>query len=203
MVWQRSEKDVKDILASPSAGKVDTNFPHTTVNAIIDSNLPPAEKSYHRIYNDVSTIMAGSFETTASVLRLVFFHVFSNREILDRLRAELKSASIPSDPNAADWSTLEKLPYLTAVLMEGMRLSPAISARMQRIAPDRDLVYGAWSIPAGTPVSMTQMLIHEDESLYPEPKRFDPERWMDPEARKKVEKTYAPFSRGTRVCLGM
>ena len=147
--------------------------------------------------------MAAGFETTASVLRLIFFHVFSNPEILGRLRAELASASIPADPNAVDLSALEKLPYLTAILMEGLRLSPAISARMQRIAPDRDLVYGAWRIPAGTPVGMTAVLLHEDESLYPEPKRFNPERWMDLEARKKAEKTYAPFSRGTRVCLGM
>jgi cytochrome P450 len=147
--------------------------------------------------------MAAGFETTASVLRLIFFHVFSNPEILGRLRAELASASIPADPNAVDLSALEKRPYLTAILMEGLRLSPAISARMQRIAPDRDLVYGAWRIPAGTPVGMTAVLLHEDESLYQEPKRFNPERWMDLEARKKAEKTYAPFSRGTRVCLGM
>lgn len=61
----------------------------------------------------------------------------------------------------------------------------------------------AWRIPAGTPVGMTTMLMHEDKSLYPEPKRFKPERWMEIEARRKAEKTYAPFSRGTRVCLGM
>jgi cytochrome P450 len=147
--------------------------------------------------------MAAGFETTASVLRLVFFHVFSNPEILSRLRAELISASIPSGYDAIDASKLEKLPYLTSVIKEGMRLSPAISARMQRIAPDRDIIYGSWRIPAGTPVAMTTVLMREDETLYPEPKRFNPERWMDLEKRKKAEKTCAPFSRGTRVCLGM
>lgn len=74
---------------------------------------------------------------------------------------------------------------------------------MARIAPDRDLVYGEWRISAGTPVGMTTLLMHTDKALYPDPKRFDPDRWMDLDARKKADKTYAPFSRGTRICLGM
>lgn len=87
--------------------------------------------------------------------------------------------------------------------MEGMRLSPAIGSRMARIAPDRDLFYGAWRIPAGTPVGMTTILMHTDKTLYPDPLKFNPDRWMDVEARKKLDRTYAPFSRGTRICLGM
>lgn len=147
--------------------------------------------------------MAAGFETTGSVLRLIFLHVYSSPEILGRLRAELISAAIPSDPSAVEVSKLKQLPYMTAILMECIRLSPATSSRMQRFAPDRDLVYESWRIPAGTPVGMTLLLLHEDESLFPEPKRFLPERWVIPEARKKAEKTYAPFSRGTTVCLGM
>ncbi|KUI53174.1 Trichodiene oxygenase [Cytospora mali] len=49
---------------------------------------------------------------------------------------------------------------------------------------------------------MTVFLMHTDEALYPEPMRFDPERWVGA-ARKTSEKTFAPFSRGTRICLGM
>ncbi len=98
---------------------------------------------------------------------------------------------------------LEQLPYMTSVLMEGLRLSPAIGTRMARIASDRDLVYGEWIIPAGTPVGMITVRMHMDETLYPDPKRFDPERRMHRSFRKKVEKVYAPFSRGTRNCIGM
>lgn len=145
------------------------------------------------------------FETTASLLRLVIYNVFSNTDILTRLRAELtEAAARSSSPDGSiPLQTFEQLPYLTAVLMEGMRLSPAIASRSQRIAPDRDLIYGKYHIPAGTPVGMTVLLMHTDERLYPDPHRFQPERWVDPEARKKAEKTYAPFSRGTRICLGM
>lgn len=87
--------------------------------------------------------------------------------------------------------------------MEAMRLSPALGTRLQRIAPDRDLIYDKWVIPAGTPVGMTALFMHMDEKLYPDPEKFDPERWVDVESRKRHEKVYAPFSRGSRICLGM
>ena len=104
--------------------------------------------------------------------------------------------------------------------MEGLRLSPAAASRLQRVAPDRELVYPQgnldgkgqqvkkeWVIPRGTPVGMTQILMHLDESVYgQDAKDFNPERWMDEDFKKRVaggERMWAPFSRGSRNCLGM
>lgn len=101
--------------------------------------------------DDVATVTGAGFETTASVMRLVLYHVYSNPEMLQRLRAELDEAT-SKPPGKMDVKTLEQLPYLTSLIMEGMRLSPAIGSRMARIAPDRDLFYGDLRITAGTPV---------------------------------------------------
>jgi cytochrome P450 len=176
--------------------------PRTIVHEILDSNLPAKDKEFDRVFDDVATVTGAGFETTASVLRLIIFHVFNDAEILQRLRKELHSASICSS-DVADLKKLEQLPYLTSILMEGMRLSPAIASRSARIAPDRDLTYGEWRIPAGTPIGMTTLLMHTHETLYPNPLHFNPDRWMDLDTRRKTDKTYAPFSRGTRICLGM
>lgn len=158
------------------------------------------------MFDDVATITGAGFETTASVMRLIIFHIFSDAEILERLRAELATTVREHPPSAdanIDIKTLEKCLYLTSVLMEGMRLSPAIGSRMARIAPDRDIFYGDWRVPAGTPVGMTTILMHTDKTLYSEPFKFNPDRWMSNQARKKLDRVYAPFSRGTRICLGM
>ena len=92
---------------------------------------------------------------------------------------------------------------MTAVLMEGLRPSPGIATRIPRVTPDRNLVYDKWVIPKGTPVGMTALLMHLDGDIYPNPKSFDPDKWTDLDTRKRYEKIYAPFSRGTRSCLGM
>ncbi|KAK8017144.1 hypothetical protein PG991_008220 [Apiospora marii] len=195
------ERDTKEILRSSEAREEEESR-RTIVHEIMDSKLPPAEKKFERVMFDVTTVTGAGNETTAGVLRLIMYHVFANPAILRRLRAELDEAVA-----LVDLKALEQLPYLTSVIMEGMRLSPAIGSRSARIAPDRDLVYGegrrALRIPAGTPVGMTTILMHTDEALYPAPLSFDPDRWMDLEARRRLDKTYAPFSKGTRMCLGM
>ncbi|KAI0391547.1 cytochrome P450 [Xylariaceae sp. FL0594] len=191
---EETRQDTHNLMAQATR----TTGRRTIVDEIMDSKLPPSEKTEARVYDDASTVTGAGFETTASVLRLVIFNVFSNSDILQRLRGELASCS-----GTLDLKTLERLPHLTAVLMEGLRLSPAIGTRMARISPDKDISYKQWRIPAGTPVAMTLVLMHSDETLYPDPHRFDPERWMDPERRRRLEKAFAPFSRGTRVCLGM
>ncbi|KAK5992086.1 N-acetyltryptophan 6-hydroxylase ivoC [Cladobotryum mycophilum] len=194
------------ICPPPSAAIDDKAPPRTIIHEILESSLPPTEKTSDRINDEVSTITGAAFETSAATLRLILYYVYGDAKILRRLRAELATATKGHNTtNTADLdvAAFEQLPYLTAVIMEGLRLSPGIATRMARIAPDRDLEYREWRIPAGTPVGMTTLLMHTDEQIYPEPKSFEPERWIDMDVRRKANKTYAPFARGTRICLGM
>ncbi|KAK3329992.1 cytochrome P450 [Apodospora peruviana] len=206
MRWAKSneEETARLLEVAASSDGANSRSERTIVHEIVDSNLPPEDKTLTRVFSDVVTVTGAGFETTASVLRLVLYHVYTNSKMLARLRAELAGVSSVPNEVVQGLRTVEQLPYLTAVLMEGMRMSPALGTRLQRIAPDRDLVYdGRWRIPAGTPVGMTTLFMHMDEKLYKNPRTFDPERWVDPEARKAAEKIYAPFSRGSRICLGM
>ncbi|KAI0154616.1 cytochrome P450, partial [Xylariaceae sp. FL1272] len=172
------------------------------VQAILTSKLPDSDKTFERIFEDLSTIMGAGVETTAGVLRMMLFHTYTSPTILSHLRSEL--ATIPSLTTDVSLKALEKLPYLTAVLHEGLRLSPAVATRMSRIAPDRDLFYQNLRIPAGTPVGMTTLLMHTDEDVFPDPMRFDPGRWLEGgEMKKTMPNGFAPFGRGTRVCVGM
>lgn len=171
------------------------------IHAIVHSDLPEAEKSFQRVFEEVMTVTGAAFETTASALRLILYHVYTNHEILRRLREEIAPLS-HSASNLIPLKQLEQLPYLTAVLTEGMRLSPAVASRAARVT-DKDLFYEKWRIPAGTPVGMTTLLIHTDETLYPDPMRFNPDRWLVSGVGRATASKYAPFGRGTRICLGM
>lgn len=171
------------------------------VHAIVKSDLPPAEKSFQRIHEEVATVTGAGFETSANALRLILFHVYTNDAILGRLREEISSLTTESS-EPLTLRQLEQLPCLTGVLMEGLRLSPGVASRAARIT-DKDLAYNDWCIPAGTPVGMTTILIHTDQKLYPNPMSFNPDRWIDQGARTAAVSKFAPFSRGTRICLGM
>jgi len=196
------ETDSAVLVAAASSSASDETGPRTIVNGILESDLPPAEKSLERICDEVTTVSGAGFETSAGVLRLIIFHVFTNQEILQQLRKELVSAKA-TPHETVELGKLEQLPYLTSVLMEGLCLSPGIATRLQRIAPCQELVYNQWRIPAGTSVGMTNLWMHLDETLYPDPRRFNPDRWMDIDERKILDRKFAPFSKGTRSCLGM
>lgn len=190
-----SMDDTKNFIKA--AESPDDDGPRTLVHEIVQSKLPTPEKSFERIFDEVSTTTGAGYETTAFVLRNAIFHIYSNPKILRQLRDELAAA-----PDHT-LETLEQLPYLTATVMEAMRLAPAIATRSARIAQDRDLIYAGWRIPAGTPVGMTIHLIHQNEEEYPEPRRFNPDRWMDSSPWRLGEKTFVPFGKGRRNCIGM
>ncbi|XXH05249.1 hypothetical protein Hte_011674 [Hypoxylon texense] len=122
----------------------------------------------------MSTTTGAGFETTAAAIRIAAFHIYSDPRILRRLRVELAAA-----PDH-DWKTLEQLPYLTATIMEAMRLATAIAARSARVAQDKDL----------------------NEQEDPEPKRFNPDRFMDPDPWQLGDETFVPFGKGKRDCVG-
>lgn len=153
-----------------------------------------------RINEELTTVTGAAFETTAQTLRMLLYHLYSDKEMLQRLRDELSGIE-----DGTQLKDLEQLPYLTSVLMEGLRLTPGIATRMARIAPDRDLVYKDMVIPAGTPVGMTTLLMHTDEDVYPNARQVDPQRWLnlDQDAKWEAQRAFAPFAKGTRICLGM
>ncbi len=129
----------------------------------------------------------------------------ANPSAISRLFAELKavmqdSSQIPSQ------ATLERLPYLSAVIHEGLRLHGGIVARTQRLAPE-PLQYKQWTIPARTPMSCISTFIHYDPEIFPEPRTFKPERWLavSPDGdriNQGLKRHFVPFGRGTRNCLG-
>jgi len=94
----------------------------------------------------------------------------------------------------------------TAVIQEGIRLSYGLSTRLSRSSPYRDLQYKEWTIPKGVVVGMTSYLVHNDETIFPQPELFLPERWLEDKGRKgaaRLDRYILSFGKGTRQCLGM
>ncbi|KAH8750306.1 cytochrome P450 [Diaporthe sp. PMI_573] len=132
--------------------------------------------------------------------------------ILTQLTAELMQAF--PEKQIGSWIQLEKLPYLGAVILKGLRLSYGVSGRTPRIANQEDLVYCGningmgqvkYVIPRGWPVGMSSAVMHHNHDIFPKSEAFLPERWLDQDANrnKALERCLLSFSRGSRQCLGI
>ena len=174
----------------------------TIFEEYMSNRLPPSDKAEDVLFENAQMLVGAGFETTGSTLSTAHYHALANPQVCRRLKTEL--ANIWSDPQAIPaWNALESLPYLNAVIQESLRLSVGVMSRLPRVNHQSSMRYGDWIIPPGTPISMSQRFIHFDPSIYPDPWRFDPERWMQGEKSKQLEKYLVSFSRGSRGCLGM
>lgn len=108
-----------------------------------------------------------------------------------RLRTSLETAT-DTDPLLN--------PYLRAVIREGLRLSWANPIRLPRSVPASGWTYKGYHFPPGTSVGVAAFQVHQDESVFPEPAEFKPERWLDNPTDEMLNNFFA-FGKGTRACI--
>ncbi|ESZ89926.1 hypothetical protein SBOR_9688 [Sclerotinia borealis F-4128] len=202
----------------------DTKVPQTTIfHALRDSAvLPPHEKTLDRLADDGNILVGAGGETTAQALAVLFYHLLDNPVMLARVRDEVLSLGLGLGvDDEITWKRLEGLPFLSASITEALRLSSVATTRLPRIAPDEDLKFREWIIPAGTPTGMTYHFIHYSPIIFPSPQTFDPTRWLASSSpssttttttststststsKVRLEKYFMPFCKGTRICLGI
>jgi cytochrome P450 len=148
------------------------------------------------------TFIAAGTNTVSSVLKTTSFHLLANPEILYKLKEELASV-IPNPEKSVPLQQLSQLPYFSAVIFEGLRITNAVCSRLTRVSPDSPIYFREWEIPPGTPVSMTSLLMHENPGIFPEPHEFRPDRWLQANSKERLDRYLVPFSKGTRACLGI
>jgi cytochrome P450 len=101
---------------------------------LVNSNVPDSDKTDDRMAEEARILLLGGTDTTAMTLSAITYHILSNPSIFKQLKAELTQA-IPDPDSLPVSSMIEALPYLTAVIEEGIRLHPAGSGRQERVTP--------------------------------------------------------------------
>ncbi|KAB8075740.1 Trichodiene oxygenase [Aspergillus leporis] len=192
------EKGVGEFLKSQSS---DTKS-SVLVGALGNPHIPAHERTVDRVLDEGTVFLFAGTETTSRTLAITMFYLLTYPETMKKLREELKTLP-PSKENQYSLAQLENLPYLTGVVHEGLRLAFGPISRSSRVATQENLNYKNHVIPAGTPVSQSTYFVHTDPNLYPEPEKFDPERWIRAaEEGVPLKKFITNFSQGSRQCIG-
>lgn len=140
--------------------------------------------------------VAGS-ETTATALSGITYYICRSDRVYQKLAREVRESFKSYDE--IDGRSTDALPYLKAVIEEGLRLYPPIPIGLPRISPG-ETVDGHY-IPQGTIVYTSSWAATHSEENFHNPLEFRPERWIDPSCQDKKSASQ-PFSLGSRVCLG-
>ncbi|RAH68800.1 cytochrome P450 [Aspergillus aculeatinus CBS 121060] len=178
---QSERKNLFDYYAELLAG------PETAVSAVAQ----PAEDAFN--------FLTAGTESTAYTLSCTLFHILNNPEVFKTLRKELHEAEefIRYDFDA---KRIQALPYLGAIIKETMRISTAVPGNLPRMVPPGGVTVGSVFLPGGTVVSSSHLSIIHNETIFPSPHKFVPERWLGDNG-KDLEKWHVGFSRGPRRCI--
>ncbi|HEY2504937.1 MAG TPA: cytochrome P450 [Streptosporangiaceae bacterium] len=145
---------------------------------------------------EVTTFMLAGHETSANTLSWAFALLSAFPQARQRLEAEVDSVLQGAAPAAAD---VGRLPWVTAVVSEAMRLYPP-AWTIERDAVEDDRVAGV-AVPAGSLVAVPPYLVHRHPEFWPDPAGFDPERFL-PGAPEHPRYAFIPFGGGRRACIG-
>ncbi|KAI7281198.1 hypothetical protein KC343_g935 [Hortaea werneckii] len=181
----------------------------TMFHALLDSELPEYAKTTTRLEHEAQTVIGGGIVTTSWALTQSVFYILNDPAVYKNLRSELHQA-IPDTTSldAFAYEKLERLPYLSGCVKEGIRFSYGISGRLPRVLHE-PIQYCAYTVPAGTAIAMSIRDINFDEAIYDEPGKFKPERWTainGPATAadgSSLESHFVTFGKGTRMCLGI
>ena len=161
------------------------------------------------VRHQILTLLVAGHETTSGAVSFALYHLTREPEVLARVRAELDEV-LGTDPSATPtFEQVPKLRYLRRVVDETLRLWPTAPgfARSPRetttIGAD-----GSAGVPGGlrmTPEDKVLVfipLLHRDPQVWPDPERFDPDRFLPEHIRTRPAHAYKPFGTGERACIG-
>ena len=143
------------------------------------------------------TVFFAGHETTATSLSWIHYLLDKNRDARDKLRAEVDTVLAGRVPTSAD---LDRLVYTEQVINEALRLYSPIHS-LSRVALEDDTL-GGYHIPAGATIYVSLYATHRLASLWPDPDRFDPDRFTSDQVERRPRFAFIPFAAGHRNCVG-
>ena len=188
-IYQLIDDEIEERRANPSDSRTDVL---SMLMASTDENGEAMTNAELR--DELITLLFAGHETTATALTWALYWIHKLPEVGEKLLEELDSLN-----ENFDYNTIYKLPYLNAVYCETLRIYPVAILLFQRKVETPVSLCG-YDFEPGTLLYGSIYLVHQREDLYPEPKKFKPERFLE---RQFSPYEFIPFGGGARRCIGM
>lgn len=157
-----------------------------------------AECDARQVRNEALNLMLAAHKNVARALTYTLTAVARHPDVEARIRDEVADVLGERAPQGDDWKALR---YTGMVVDECLRLWPP-SPLLFRVARHDDVLPTGKRIRAGSKVLLSPYLLQRDPAYYPDPERFDPERFADGAGRGRPKYAYFPFGGGPHVCIG-
>ncbi|KAM5344953.1 hypothetical protein ACJ41O_010815 [Fusarium nematophilum] len=170
----------------------------------VSDDSPGSEFRTSDVQDESVILLAAGSETTANAELFTIMQLLKHPEVMKKLVEEVDRWYPPSEPDRETECAYSQagMTYLQACVDETMRLVPGQATGSPRETSKQEKLLG-YRIPKGTTVFPNTQEAHLDGSLWEQPEKYMPERWLDIYAQNQTSsQPYWPFSAGSRVCVG-
>ncbi len=150
-----------------------------------------------QVRDEAMTLFGAGHETTAVTLMWTWYLLSQHPEVEAKLMRELNTVLGGRPPQLDD---LPRLPYTEMLVKETLRLYPPAFGTTREAIADTEI--GGTTLKKGNPIYLNIYGVHRDARFFPEPDRFDPERFSPANEKQIAKYAYLPFGGGPRVCIG-
>jgi cytochrome P450 len=164
------------------------------LQARYDDGQPMSDE---QLMSECQILFVAGHETTAAALAWSWYLLCQHPDIYAKLQQEVDSVLQGRTPTYAD---LAHLPYSLQVFKESIRIYPPIFATSRQALHDVEI--GEYLVPKGGLVAIAPYTLHRRQDCFPEPEKFDPERFSPNREKQIPRNAFLPFGLGSRICIG-
>ena len=169
------------------------------LDLLLDISDNGANLSDSDIREEIDTFMFEGLDTISVAINWSLYLIGAHPDAQVRIQEELYQVFGDSD-RPATMTDLRELKYLECCIKEALRLFPSVPAIGRHLR--EEAIIDGYQVPAGTTAIIFSYQLHRDPEQFPEPEKFDPERFTPENSAKRHNYAYIPFSAGPRNCIG-